>query len=142
MSITPFIGPILQLSNSIIERLFPDPEQRAKAQLELLKLEQEGQLKELETRMSAIVMEAKSADPWTSRARPSFMYVIYILILSAVPMGFLHAFSPELAASISEGFKNWLNAIPEEMWWLFGAGYLGYAGARTMDKKNILDGKK
>ena len=27
-----------------------------------------------------------------------------------------------------------LNAVPESLWWLFGAGYLGYTGARSFDK--------
>jgi len=27
-----------------------------------------------------------------------------------------------------------LGAIPENLWWLFGAGYLGYTGARSFDK--------
>ncbi len=24
--------------------------------------------------------------------------------------------------------------MPESLWWLFGAGYLGYTGARSFDK--------
>jgi len=40
--------------------------------------------------------------------------------------------SAEVAAAA--GMVAWLAAIPEEMWWLFGAGYLGYAGLRTWDK--------
>ena len=31
-------------------------------------------------------------------------------------------------------FKDWLNAIPEPIITLFGVGYLGYTGARTVDK--------
>jgi hypothetical protein len=27
-----------------------------------------------------------------------------------------------------------LGAVPESLWWLFGAGYLGYTGARSFDK--------
>jgi hypothetical protein len=50
-------------------------------------------------------------------------------------MGFLHAFSPDTAGQVINGFRDWLGAIPDEMWWLFGAGYLGYAGARTFEKR-------
>ncbi len=38
----------------------------------------------IRTRMTAIVAEANSADPWTSRARPSFLYVMYALLLWAI----------------------------------------------------------
>jgi hypothetical protein len=118
----------------VIDKVFPDPVQAAIAKAELVKLQQDGELKELEIRMSAIIAEAQSQDPWTSRARPSFLYVMYALILAAIPMGVLHAYNPELAVSIAAGLKAWLEALPEELWWLFGAGYLGYTGARTIDK--------
>jgi hypothetical protein len=85
--------------------------------------------------MQAIVMEAQSKDPWTSRARPGFLYVMYILMLAAIPMGVLHAFNPALAGGVVNGFHAWLGAIPEEMWTLFGIGYLGYVGGRSWDKR-------
>jgi len=34
--------------------------------------------------LSAIMAEANSHDPWTSRARPTFLYVIYGVILLSV----------------------------------------------------------
>lgn len=125
----------LGIGGKLIDRIFPDPEQKAKAQLELLKLTQEGELKELETSMSAIVAEAKSNDPWTSRARPTFLYVVYIMILASIPMGVLAAFKPDLAASIAHGMQSWLSSIPDGLWATFGIGYSGYAVARSWDKK-------
>ena len=130
----PVVDSILSIGTKLIDKLIPDPEAKAKAQMDLLKLEQDGQLEELRTRMSAIVEEAKSADPWTSRARPAFLYVVYVVILASIPMGILHAIAPSASVAIAEGFKAWLAAIPEPMWWLFGSGYLGYTGARSYDK--------
>jgi hypothetical protein len=46
----------------------------------------------------------------------------------------LFAFKPDVALQVANGVKAWLNAIPEEMWWLFGAGYLGYTGTRGFEK--------
>ena len=132
------LGPLLDVGKSLIDRLFPDKiaqaSERAKAELELASLAQDGRLKELGIQMSAIVTEAQSADPWTSRARPSFLYVIYIMILLAVPMGVLSAFQPEIAARVADGMQKWLGAIPDSLWALFGAGYLGYSGMRSFDK--------
>lgn len=129
-----FASTILEVGFKLLEKLIPDPQAKAQAQIELLKLQQSGEFKELEERMSAIRTEASSNDPWTSRARPSFMYVMYVMILACFPMGILFAVNLEVALNITEGVKGWLSAIPEEMWWLFGAGYLGYSTARTMDK--------
>jgi len=86
------------------------------------------------TRLSVMVAEASSSDKWTSRARPAFLYVVYIFILAAFPMGLVFALYPTQAAAIVSGVKMWLDSIPESMWVLFGSGYLGYVGARTYDK--------
>jgi len=134
MSFDP-LSAALDVGGKLIDKLIPDPAAKAKAKLDLMTLAQNGELQELETRMSAILAEANSSDPWTSRARPSFLYVIYLMILAAIPMGFLTAFSPETALAVTEGMKDWLAAIPDSMWTLFGAGYLGYAGARSLDKR-------
>lgn len=131
-----FIAPALfGIGEKLIDKLIPDPEAKAKAKLDLVVLQQQGELTELETRMSAILAEANSADPWTSRARPSFMYVFYfVLILLVIVAPFVGIFYPDQMAqfytNVAAGFK----AIPEAMWWAFTSGFLGYAGARTYEK--------
>ena len=131
----PLIGGIIETGMKILDKVIPDPAQKAAAKLQLLQLQQTGELKEMETALSAIIAEAQSADPYTSRARPSFLYVVYILLLSSIPMGILFAYSPETAKDITAGFKAWLDAIPEPIITLFGVGYLGYSGMRTLDKR-------
>lgn len=127
-------GAILEVGGNLIDELFTSDDERAEAKLKLSTLHQQGKLKTMEIAMSAIIAEANSKDPWTSRARPSFMYVIYVLILFAIPMGFLTAFRPDTAAQVVEGFSGWLNAIPSDLYTLFGVGYTGYAINRTYDK--------
>lgn len=127
-------GGLLKLGSSLIDKLFPDPAMKAQAQLELMKLEQNGQLELVKVQMSAILAEAQSADPWTSRARPSFLYVMYTLILASIPLGILSIFRPDAAIALANGMKMWLAAIPEELWTVFGIGYLGYTGARSFEK--------
>lgn len=122
------------LGSKVIDKIFPDPAQRDAAKIELLKAQQDGALKEIEIQMSAILAEAQSADPWTSRARPSFLYVMYIMILTAIPMGILSAFNPGMATQIAAGLKAWLAAIPDMLWQVFGVGYVGYTAARQYGK--------
>lgn len=136
------ITAILTLGSNILNKIFPDKTEAAKAQIKLLELQQTGQLEEMKTAMSAIIAEAQSQDKWTSRARPSFMYVMYIMILFALPMALLSVFAPDAVMKIESGLKGWLTAIPEGLWALFGAGYLGYSASRSYDKKQILNGKK
>ena len=124
------IGPIA----SIIDKVIPNPAQRDKAKLELLQLQNNQEMAEINARLAAIVAEANSHDPWTSRARPSFLYVMYVLLLFALPMGLLAAFSPDKALAIGQGMNAYLGGIPEPLYVLFGTGYLGYTAARQWGK--------
>ena len=124
------IGPI----TSIIDKIIPDKEARDKAKLELIKLQGSQELAEIQTRLAAIVAEASSHDPWTSRARPSFLYVMYALILFALPIGLLAAFRPEMALAIGRGMNAYLGGLPDSLYALFGTGYLGYTAARQWGK--------
>lgn len=124
------IGPI----TSLLDKIIPDKEARARAKLELIKLEGTQEMQLIEARLKAIVAEAQSTDPWTSRARPSFLYVMYVLLLTAIPMGVLAAFNPAVARDIAAGMNSYLNGLPEPLYALFGTGYLGYTAARQWGK--------
>ena len=129
------IGPIA----SIIDKVIPDKAAREKAKLELIKLEGSQEMQQVEARLSAIIAEAQSTDPWTSRARPSFLYVMYAMILWALPMGLIAAFRPEAARDIAAGMNAYLAGLPEPLYALFGTGYLGYTAARQWGKAKGVD---
>ena len=128
------ISGIFGIGGKLIDKLFPDPEQRAKAQLELMKMQQAGELDEVKVQLSAIIAEAQSADPWTSRARPSFLYVVYVLLLWSIPMGVLTIFRPEAATAFTHGFQAWMGAIPDSILTLFGTVMTGYVIGRSWEK--------
>ncbi len=130
----PIIGSLIDPIAKLLEQVIPDPKAAAEAKLKLAELEQAGQLETTKTQLSAIIAEANSEDPWTSRARPSFLYVIYIMLLMGIPIGILSIFSPNSAVQIAAGFKDWLSSIPDSLYQLFGVGYLGYVGGRSFDK--------
>ncbi len=128
------LSSIFGIGSKLIDKLFPDPAEKAKAQLELLKMQQQGDLDEIKVQLSAIIAEAQSPDPWTSRARPSFLYVVYILLLWSIPMGVLAIFNPGAAATFTVGFKGWLAAIPDSILQLFGVVMTGYVMGRSWEK--------
>ena len=131
-------GLIAPLSK-LIDKIIPDPRARDAAKLELLKLQGSQELEAVRVKMSAIIAEAGSTDPWTSRARPSFLYVMYAIILWAIPMGLIAATQPEMAKNIAAGMNAYLGGIPEPLWTLFGTGYLGYTVARQWGKAKGTD---
>jgi hypothetical protein len=129
------VSPITQL----LDKIIPDPRARDAAKLELLKLQGSQEMDALRVQLSAIVTEAGSTDPWTSRARPSFFYVMYAIILWAIPMGLIASVRPEMAKAIATGMNAYLAGIPEPLWALFGTGYLGYTAAHQWGKTKGVD---
>lgn len=130
----PVLDALISPIASIIDKVIPDKAARDRAKLELLQLQGSQDLAQINARLSAIIAEAGSQDPWTSRARPSFLYVMYALLLWALPMGVLAAFRPDKALAISQGMNAYLSGIPEPLYALFGTGYLGYTAARQWGK--------
>ncbi|MEH6756043.1 MAG: holin family protein [Parasphingorhabdus sp.] len=120
--------------SKIIDKIIPDKQAREQAKLELLKLENGQELDQVRIQMSAILAETQSVDPWTSRARPSFLYVMYLLLLWSIPMGLIAAVRPQVALNIASGMNAYLAGIPEPLYALFGTGYLGYTVARQWGK--------
>ena len=128
------MGATFTAVSSVIDELFTSEEERSQAHFALRKLAQEGRLEKLKVQLSAILAEANSKDPWTSRARPTFLYLIYIVILLCVFGGILGIWYPHEMSIVATNLNALLMSIPESLWWLFGAGYLGYTGARSLEK--------
>jgi hypothetical protein len=130
-ALIPALAPLVA---QVIDRLLPDSAAREQAKVALLAQEGRQALSEMEVALSAILAEAQSADPWTSRARPTFLYVMYAAIGLCFGGGVLGIWWPDHVTTAAQNISNLLGAIPDDLWWLFGAGYLGYTGARSFDK--------
>jgi len=69
MSLDP-ISAALDLGGKVIDKLFPDPAQRDAAKLELLKLQQSGQLAEMTAQTDINKVEAASSSVFVAGWRP------------------------------------------------------------------------
>lgn len=128
------VGSVAAHLFDLVDSLFTSDAERAEAKVKLLEMEQRGELDQTKVALSAILAEAQSSDPWTSRARPTFLYIMYVVITLCFVGGVIGIWWPDHVATASVNIQNLLGAIPESLWWLFGAGYLGYTGARSFDK--------
>lgn len=109
----------LNIGSQLIDRLWPDPEQKAQAQIALLELAQKGELTELTARAEIVKTEAAS-DHWlAANWRPILMLTFGALIVARW-FGFA---APSL--SEAEYLKLW--SIVE-----FGLG--GYVVGRSVEK--------
>lgn len=76
--------------------------------------------REVEAAGANIRAEASSGDKYTSRARPSFIYIMLGILLANYVVFPLLKMPPI--------------QFPDALFWLFGSCMLGYTGARTWEK--------
>lgn len=65
------VAPLLELGSNLIGRLFPDPQQKAAAELELLKLTQDGDLKKILGQLEINAKEAAHPSVFVAGWRPA-----------------------------------------------------------------------
>lgn len=130
----PFMNGLIAPIATLIDRVIPDQQARDRAKIELLRLDSAQELENVRVQLSAIIAEAQSSDPLTSHARPAFLYVMYTLLLWAIPLGLIAGWKPAMAHAIADGMNAYLSGIPEPLYALFGTGYLGYTAARAWGK--------
>lgn len=124
----PLLGlltPVLEIGNTIIERLIPDPTEKAKAQLALMQLAQEGQLKELTAAMEVVVAEAKSEHFIVAAWRPILALVLTFIVLNNFVI------FPYLQLLFNTGVMLDLNP---EIWALLRLCLGGYIASRGIEK--------
>lgn len=119
------IAEIAAFGSKMLERVVPSAAEAEKAKLALAELVQSGELQQLATSAQIRLADAKSGDVLAARARPWFLYVMYIIMLASLPMGICEAINPSIAKAIELGMTNWFKAIPIELWLFFGVAYTG-----------------
>lgn len=135
------ITPLFELGKNLINRLFPDPEQKAAAELELLKLQQSGELAQLDAevrlrlgQLEVNKIEAASEKLFVSGWRPAVGWVC----VAALAWHFIgYPFS-------AWAFQTWIPQVAPPV--LVGEhlmelviGMLGFGTLRTYEKIKGLD---
>lgn len=76
------VSAVLGIGGKLIDRLWPDPEQKAQAQIALLELAQKGELTEFTARAEIVKAEAASSHWLAANWRPVVMLVFAGLIVA------------------------------------------------------------
>jgi hypothetical protein len=119
----------LDLGNTLITRIFPDPAQADAAKLELLKLQQSGELTAMTAQTDIDKEEAKSASLFVSGWRPAIGWVC------ALALAYQYLIRPlaGTVASIAGIVIPPLPGLDDNLWQLM-MGMLGLGGLRTFEK--------
>lgn len=130
MSLDP-ISAALDLGNTLIQRIFPDPAQAAQAKLELIKLQQSGDLAQITGQLEINKVEAANASVFVSGWRPAIGWIC------AAALGYQYLVRP-LAIAGFAAFGHPLPVMPglDDNLWQLLLGMLGLGGLRTFEKLN------
>jgi hypothetical protein len=121
------LAAILGIGEKLIDKFFPDPEQKAKAQLELMQMQQNGEL----ARMQADIAESQeitkrwesdmASDSWLSKnIRPMALIAIFAGYFLFAMMS---AFGYDATESYVQLLGQWGQIV-----------FLAYFGGRTVEK--------
>ncbi len=132
------IKPALDSVTAIIEQFHLSPEDKAKAQEAIAAAQAQAQQASLDydAKLNDIAgqnirADATSGDKYTSRARPTFMYIVEaILVFNFIGIPIAEIFGASIAPVI----------LPADLLTLFGVCVSGYAFSRTVEKVASMPG--
>ena len=120
---------VLDIGGKLIDRMWPDPVQGSAAKLELIKLQQSGDLAQMTGQLEINKIEAASNSTFVSGWRPAIGWVCALALL------YQYLVRP-LAVAIFAAVGHPLPTMPgldENLWQLMMA-MLGMGGLRTFEK--------
>ena len=139
-----FIAPILEIGKGIINRLFPDPAAAAAAQLELLKMQQNGDLAQLaaDTDLAKLQIQtniAEAAGNWfTAGWRPCIGWVCGAGLAYAA---LIEPFA-RFIAKVGFGYVGDFPVIDTNLTMQILMGMLGLGAMRSVEKIKGAEGNR
>lgn len=122
------LGPLLEMGKSLIDRFLPDPAAKAQAEMELLKMTADGELKQVLAQLEINAREAANPSVFVAGWRPAFGW--------AGAVGFLYATVLQPLLAWYGATRGWPQppSINMDLMWVVITGMLGIGGLRTFEK--------
>ncbi|CAB4241236.1 Holin of 3TMs, for gene-transfer release [uncultured Caudovirales phage] len=134
------VGSILDIGTEIIKRVWPNPEDQAKAQLELQKVVQAGEFKEIDARLAEMqaqtsinAVEAANANVFVSGWRP------FVGWICGLGLGYEFLVRSMLNGLL--GYERYMHLDINGLTTLL-FGMLGLAGMRTYEKRTNSENRR
>jgi len=125
----PIIDGILGVAEKLIDKLIPDPKQKAEALLKLKEMEQSGDLAVIAGQNSINAIEAANANVFVSGWRPFIGWVCGSALACQLVLGPMVMWGSALA-----GHPVALPVMQTELLTTLLVGMLGLGGMRTVEK--------
>ena len=122
------LGPVLELGKTLLDRFVPDPAQKQAAEMELIRLAADGELKQVIAQLEINAREATHPSIFVAGWRPFFGW--------AGGVGFVYAVIGQPMLAWVASIHNW-PAPPSlniDLLWVVITGLLGIGGLRSLEK--------
>jgi hypothetical protein len=123
------LGGIFEIGKTLIDRFVPDPEKKAAAELEMLKMAADGELKQVIAQLEINAKEAAHPSVFVAGWRPFFGW--------AGGIGFVYATVLQPMLVWYGSARGWPTPpdINIDLLWVVITGMLGIGGLRTFEKR-------
>lgn len=122
------LGPVFEIGKTLIDRFFPDPEKKREAEMALVQMAADGELKQVIAQLEINAREAMHPSVWVAGWRPFFGW--------AGGAGFVYATIGQPLIAWVASVKGW-PAPPSlniDLLWVVITGMLGIGGLRSIEK--------
>ena len=139
-----FIGPILEIGKGIINRLFPDPAAAAAAQLELLKMQQNGDLAQLaaDTDLAKLQIQTNIAEAAGNRFTAGWRPCIGWVCCAGLAYAALIEPFARFIAKVWFGYTGEFPVIDTNLTMQILMGMLGLGAMRSIEKIKGAEGNR
>jgi len=123
-----FIAPIFEIGKTLLDRFVPDPAAKAAAEMELVKMAADGELKQVIAQLEINAREAANPSVFVSGGRPLFMWI------GGFGFGYATIIQPVLTWVAR--VKGWPEPpdVNIDLLWVVITGLLGIGGLRSVEK--------
>lgn len=121
-------GPLLDLGKTLLDRFVPDPAKKAEAEIELLRMAADGELKQVVAQLEINAREAAHPSIFVAGWRPAFGW--------CGAAGFVYATIGQPLLAWAAAVKGWPAppALNLDLMWVVITGVLGIGGLRSIEK--------
>lgn len=122
------LGPIFEIGKTLLDRFVPDPEKKQQAEMELVRMAADGELRQVIAQLEINAREAAHPSVFVAGWRPFFGW--------AGGFGFLYATIGQPLLAWLAAVKGWPTppALNMDLLWVVITGMLGIGGLRTFEK--------
>lgn len=122
------LGSVLEVGKTLLDRFVPDPQAKAQAEMELVRMAADGELKQVIAQLEINAREAAHPSIFVAGWRPAFGW--------CGALGFVYATIAQPLLAWGAAVKGWPEppTLNLDLLWVVVTGMLGIGGLRTFEK--------